>query len=38
MILALVLGTVVSTRKDSGLSGLKLMLAREVDEIGRAHV
>jgi ethanolamine utilization protein EutN/carbon dioxide concentrating mechanism protein CcmL len=31
MILAKVLGTVVSTRKDRGLSGLKLMLAREVD-------
>ena len=31
MILAKVLGTVVSTRKDCGLSGLKLLLAREVD-------
>jgi len=31
MILARVLGTVVSTRKDPGLSGLKLLLAREVD-------
>ena len=31
MILAQVLGTVVSTRKDPALSGLKLMLAREVD-------
>jgi len=31
MILAKVLGTVVSTRKDRGLSGLKLLLAREVD-------
>jgi microcompartment protein CcmK/EutM len=31
MILAKVLGTVVSTRKDPGLRGLKLMLAREVD-------
>lgn len=31
MILAQVLGTVVSTRKDPGLSGLKLLLAREVD-------
>jgi microcompartment protein CcmK/EutM len=31
MILAKVLGTVVSTRKDAGLSGLKLLLAREVD-------
>jgi ethanolamine utilization protein EutN/carbon dioxide concentrating mechanism protein CcmL len=31
MILAKVLGTVVSTRKDRGLSGLKLLLTREVD-------
>jgi microcompartment protein CcmK/EutM len=31
MILAQVLGTVVSTRKDRGLLGLKLLLAREVD-------
>ena len=31
MILAQVLGTVVSTRKDSGLLGLKLLLVREVD-------
>ncbi len=31
MILAQVVGTVVSTRKDSALVGLKLMLAREVD-------
>jgi microcompartment protein CcmK/EutM len=31
VILAKVLGTVVSTRKDGGLMGLKLMLAREVD-------
>jgi len=31
MILAKVLGTVVSTRKDRGLTGLKLLLAREVD-------
>ena len=31
MILAQVLGTVVSTRKDRGLLGLKLMLTREVD-------
>ena len=31
MILAQVLGTVVSTRKDAGLSGLKLLHAREVD-------
>lgn len=31
MILAQVLGTVVSTRKDAALSGLKLLLAREVD-------
>ena len=31
MILAQVMGTVVSTRKDPALSGLRLMLAREVD-------
>lgn len=31
MILAQVLGTVVSTRKDAGLVGLKLLLVREVD-------
>ena len=31
MILAQVLGTVVSTRKDRGLLGLKLLLTREVD-------
>lgn len=31
MILAQVMGTVVSTRKDGGLTGLKLLLAREVD-------
>ena len=31
MILARVLGTVVSTRKDRGLTGLKLLLVREVD-------
>jgi ethanolamine utilization protein EutN/carbon dioxide concentrating mechanism protein CcmL len=31
MILARVLGTVVSTRKDRALTGLKLLLAREVD-------
>jgi microcompartment protein CcmK/EutM len=31
MILAQVMGTVVSTRKDSGLLGLKLLLVREVD-------
>ena len=30
MLLALVLGTVVSTRKDPGLSSLKLLLVREV--------
>ena len=33
MILARVLGTVVSTRKDRGLVGLKLLLTREVDEL-----
>jgi len=31
MILAQVLGTVVSTRKDHGLMSLKLLLVREVD-------
>ncbi len=31
MILAQVIGTVVSTRKDAGLLGLKLLLVREVD-------
>ncbi len=31
MILAQVLGTVVSTRKDAGLLALKLLLVREVD-------
>jgi microcompartment protein CcmK/EutM len=31
MILARVQGTVVATRKDHGLTGLKLMLVREVD-------
>ena len=31
MLLAQVLGTVVSTRKDHGLLGLKLLLTREVD-------
>ena len=31
MILADVVGTVVSTRKDSGLVGFKLLLTREVD-------
>lgn len=31
MILARVLGTVVSTRKDQALLGLKLLLVREVD-------
>jgi microcompartment protein CcmK/EutM len=31
VILAQVIGTVVSTRKDSGLMGLKLLLVREVD-------
>jgi microcompartment protein CcmK/EutM len=31
VILARVLGTVVSTRKDRNLTGLKLMLARELD-------
>lgn len=31
MLLAQVVGTVVSTRKDAGLLGLKLLLVREVD-------
>jgi microcompartment protein CcmK/EutM len=31
MLLAQVVGTVVSTRKDSGLLGLKLLLTRELD-------
>jgi microcompartment protein CcmK/EutM len=31
VLLAQVLGTVVSTRKDQGLMGLKLLLVREVD-------
>lgn len=31
MILARVQGTVVATRKDPGLTGLKLLLVREVD-------
>jgi len=31
VILAEVVGTVVSTRKDAGLLGLKLLLTREVD-------
>jgi microcompartment protein CcmK/EutM len=31
VLLAQVLGTVVSTRKDSGLTSLKLLLCREVD-------
>jgi len=33
MILARVQGTVVSTRKDHGLLGLKLLLVREVDAL-----
>ena len=31
MILGQVVGTVVSTRKDAGLSGLKLLVVRELD-------
>lgn len=31
MLIAQVLGTVVSTRKDAGLASLKLLLCREVD-------
>jgi microcompartment protein CcmK/EutM len=36
VILAEVQGTVVSTRKDAGLMGLKLLLVREVDASFRA--
>lgn len=36
MILAEVMGTVVSTRKDASLLGLKLLLCREVDAQFRA--
>lgn len=32
MILGQVVGTVVSTRKDPGLSGLKLLVVRELDD------
>jgi microcompartment protein CcmK/EutM len=32
VILAQVVGTVVSTRKDAGLSGLKLLVVRELDD------
>jgi microcompartment protein CcmK/EutM len=32
MILGRVVGTVVSTRKDAGLSGLKLLVVRELDD------
>ena len=32
MLLGQVVGTVVSTRKDSGLSGLKLLVVRELDD------
>jgi ethanolamine utilization protein EutN/carbon dioxide concentrating mechanism protein CcmL len=32
VILAQVVGTVVSTRKDTGLSGLKLLVVRELDD------
>ena len=35
MVLAQVVGTVVSTRKDPALLGLKLLLTREVDEAFR---
>ena len=35
MQLAKVVGTVVSTRKEDGLEGLKLLLVRAVDEEGR---
>lgn len=36
MQLARVVGSVVATRKEGGLSGLKLLLVRPVDEQGRA--
>lgn len=36
MVLAQVVGTVVSTRKDPALVGLKLLLTREVDEVFHA--
>jgi microcompartment protein CcmK/EutM len=36
VILAQVLGTVVSTRKDRGLLGLKLLLVRELDATFKA--
>ena len=32
MLLGQVVGTVVSTRKDAGLSGLKLLVVRELDD------
>ncbi len=35
MLLAKVVGTVVSTRKEGSLTGLKLLLVRPVDEEGR---
>ncbi len=35
MLLAKVLGTVVATRKEASLDGLKLLLVRPVDEEGR---
>ena len=37
MILGQVVGTVVSTRKDAGLSGLKLLVVRELDDALEAH-
>jgi len=36
MLLAKVVGTVVATRKERSLEGLKLLLVRGVDEEGRA--
>ncbi|HKQ47283.1 MAG TPA: EutN/CcmL family microcompartment protein [Phycisphaerae bacterium] len=36
MLLAQVIGTVVSTRKEQSLSGLKLLLLRNVDMEGKA--
>lgn len=35
MVLAKVVGTVVATRKEASLDGLKLLLVRPVDEEGR---
>ena len=37
MLLAKVVGTVVATRKEGSLEGLRLLLVRPVDEEGREH-